>query len=212
MGQKIHPLGFRLGTTQTHRSLWFSNSKTYPQLLKEDYQIRKYIEQQLENAGISQVGIYRKFDQIEVIIYAARPGVIIGQGAERISSLRQELEALLCNKKSIRFNVIEIKQPDKDAALIAIFITKKLEKRVAFRKAVRQALLRSQKAKIKGIKIQVSGRLNGAEIARTEWVREGRVPLQTLRANIDYSYKTAQTIYGILGVKVWIFKGEVLPN
>nr|YP_009370289.1 30S ribosomal protein S3 [Bulboplastis apyrenoidosa]ARO90778.1 30S ribosomal protein S3 [Bulboplastis apyrenoidosa] len=212
MGQKIHPLGFRLGTTQNHLSLWFSSSKLYPQLLQEDYEIRQYLGNQLANAAISQISIYRKFNQIEIVIYSARPGIIVGQGAERISSLRQELEHLLGKNKSIRFNVVEIKKPDKDAALIATFITKKLEKRVVFRKAVRQALMRSQQSKIKGIKIQVSGRLNGAEIARTEWVREGRVPLQTLRANIDYSYKTAHTTYGILGVKVWIFKGEVLPN
>ena len=173
MGQKIHPLGFRLGTTQKHRSLWFSSSKIYPELIQEDYKIRHYLEKKLENASISQISIYRKFNQIEIVIYAARPGIIIGQGAEKISNIRQELENQLKNTKSIRFNVIEIKQPDKEAALIANFITKKLEQRVVFRKAVRQALMRSQQAKIKGIKIQVSGRLNGAEIARTEWVREG---------------------------------------
>nr|YP_010338782.1 ribosomal protein S3 [Glaucosphaera vacuolata]UNJ18732.1 ribosomal protein S3 [Glaucosphaera vacuolata] len=210
MGQKIHPLGFRLGITQNHKSLWFSNEKLYPLLLQEDYQIRKYLVEKLENTGLSKIQIYRKFDQIEIELHVSRPGMIIGKSGMGIDLLKADLNKLLENKKQIRFNIVEIKNPDAEASLIATFITKKLEKRVVFRRVVRQSLLRLQKAKVKGMKIQVSGRLNGAEIARSEWVREGRVPLQTLRADIDYSYKRAYTTYGVLGVKVWLFKGEII--
>lgn len=208
MGQKTHPLGFRIGITQKHRSSWYSSMKEYPQLLQEDYLIRQYITQKLSTASISVIYINRKIDQLEIDIYAARPGIILGKMGIGIQNLRLELQKILLNNKQIRINLIEIKEPDKEATLIAEFIGQQLEKRIAFRRAVRQGIQRSQKAGIDGIKVQVSGRLNGAEIARSEWVREGRVPLQTLRANIDYSYKTAHTIYGILGVKVWLFKGE----
>lgn len=208
MGQKIHPLGFRLVTTQEHKSSWFSNMKLYPTLLQEDHIIRGYIESKLGNASIALIKIYRKVDQIEVEIHTARPGIILGRIGNGIENLRKELENKLKKEKLLRINVIEITDPDKYATLIAEFIAQQLEKRIAFRRAVRQGVQRAQKANIKGIKVQVSGRLNGAEIARSEWVREGRVPLQTLRADIDFAYKTAQTIYGILGVKVWLFKGE----
>lgn len=208
MGQKTHPLGFRIGITQQHRSAWYSNMKEYPQLLKEDYEIRKYIRKKLSIASISEIYINKKFDQIEVNIHTARPGIILGRMGVGINDLRTELQKLLLHDKQIRVNLIEIKEPDKEAALIAEFIAQQLEKRIAFRRAVRQGIQRAQKTNVNGIKVQISGRLNGAEIARSEWVREGRVPLQTLRANIDYSYKTAQTIYGILGIKVWLFKGE----
>nr|YP_009244217.1 ribosomal protein S3 [Gelidium elegans]AMK96459.1 ribosomal protein S3 [Gelidium elegans] len=208
MGQKIHPLGFRINTTQAHRSSWFSKTKFYPKFLEEDYIIRNTVESELKNASISLVYISRKVDQIEVKIYTARPGVVLGRMGTGIESLRIILEKKLKDDKQIRINVIEVTEPDTHAALIAEFIAQQLEKRVAFRRAVRQGIQRSQKANIQGIKIQVAGRLNGAEIARSEWIREGRVPLQTLRANIDYSYKIAQTIYGTLGIKVWMFKGE----
>nr|YP_009296146.1 ribosomal protein S3 [Schizymenia dubyi]AOM65081.1 ribosomal protein S3 [Schizymenia dubyi] len=208
MGQKIHPLGFRLVTTQEHKSSWFSSMKLYPTLLQEDHIIRGYIESKLGNASIALIKIYRKVDQIEVEIHTARPGIILGRIGNGIENLRKELENKLKKEKLLRINVIEITDPDKYATLIAEFIAQQLEKRIAFRRAVRQGVQRAQKANIKGIKVQVSGRLNGAEIARSEWVREGRVPLQTLRADIDFAYKTAQTIYGILGVKVWLFKGE----
>nr|YP_009565171.1 ribosomal protein S3 [Gelidium galapagense]QBA96522.1 ribosomal protein S3 [Gelidium galapagense] len=208
MGQKTHPLGFRISTTQAHRSSWFSKMKFYPKFLEEDYIIRKTIELELNNASISLIYISRKVDQIEVKIYTARPGVALGRMGTGIEKLRHTLEKKLKDNKQIRINIIEITDPDTHATLIAEFIAQQLEKRVAFRRAVRQGIQRSQKANIQGIKIQVAGRLNGAEIARSEWVREGRVPLQTLRANIDYSYKTAQTIYGVLGIKVWMFKGE----
>nr|YP_009500436.1 ribosomal protein S3 [Gracilariopsis heteroclada]AXE43598.1 ribosomal protein S3 [Gracilariopsis heteroclada] len=208
MGQKTHPLGFRIGITQKHKSSWFSNMKSYSKLAEKDYIIRNYIENELHNASIALLHIDRKVDQIEVQIHTARPGIILGKMGNGLDKLRKDLQTVLKNNTQIRINLIEIPDPDKEAALIAEFIAQQLEKRIAFRRAIRQAIQRSQKAKNQGIKIQVSGRLNGAEIARSEWIREGRVPLQTLRANIDYAYKTAQTIYGILGVKVWIFKGE----
>lgn len=212
MGQKTHPLGFRIGITQEHRSLWFANPKEYSNLLAEDFEIRSYLSNILINAGISTVKIYRKLDQIEVAIYTARPGIIIGRFGKGIDGLRQELKNNLKTSKEIRINIIEIEEPDKDASLLASFLTDQLEKRVAFKRAVKQTIQRAQKANIKGIKVQVSGRLNGAEIARSEWVREGRVPLQTLRADIDYSYKTANTTYGVLGVKIWLFKGEIIKT
>nr|YP_009732350.1 30S ribosomal protein S3 [Gracilaria textorii]QHS70920.1 30S ribosomal protein S3 [Gracilaria textorii] len=208
MGQKIHPLGFRIGITQTHNSSWFSNMKSYAKLAQEDDQIRNSIEKQLYNASITLIHIDRKVDQIQVQIHTARPGIVLGKMGSGIEDIRKNLENTLKERAQIRINLIEITDPDKEATLIAEFIVHQLEKRIAFRRVIRQAIQRSQKAKNQGIKIQVSGRLNGAEIARSEWVREGRVPLQTLRAHIDYSYKTAHTIYGILGVKVWLFKGE----
>nr|YP_009315591.1 Ribosomal protein S3 [Liagora brachyclada]SCW24249.1 Ribosomal protein S3 [Liagora brachyclada] len=212
MGQKTHPLGFRIGITQKHLSGWFADTKSYPAFLEEDFKIRTHIEEQLNNASLSKIEIERKVNQIEVKIYTARPGIVLGRFATGIENLRDELTNLTSHERQIRIDVIELTEPDTEARLLADFITQQLEKRIAFRRAVRQAVQRSQRANISGIKIQVSGRLNGAEIARSEWVREGRVPLQTLRANIDYSYRIAQTTYGVLGVKVWLFKGETMPE
>ena len=212
MGQKTHPLGFRINITQKHKSSWCSKKQHFAQLLQEDYLIRQYIYEKLKAASIVNIQINRKVNQIEIEIKTARPGIILGKAGAGIESLRNEISQKIQHKKQIRINVIEITEPDREAPIIAEFITQQLEKRVAFRRAMRQAIQRAQKAHIKGIKIQVSGRLNGAEIARSEWVREGRVPLQTLRANIDYSYKRAQTIYGVLGIKVWLFKGEILTS
>jgi len=212
VGQKIHPTGFRLGITKEHRSCWFADTKRYPELLQEDYKIRKYVEKTLNNAGISDVRIERKADQIDLEVHTARPGVVVGRGGSGIEKLRTEFQEFLGNNRQIRINVVEVTRVDADAELIAEYIVQQLERRVSFRRVVRQAIQRAQRAEVEGIKIQVSGRLNGAEIARTEWTREGRVPLHTLRANIDYSYRTAKTIYGILGVKVWIFKGEIIPG
>nr|YP_010337963.1 ribosomal protein S3 [Timspurckia oligopyrenoides]UNJ17548.1 ribosomal protein S3 [Timspurckia oligopyrenoides] len=212
MGQKTHPLGFRIGITQEHRSSWFTGFKNYPNLLEEDFLIRSYVTKHLSNAGISDIKIYRKVDQIELEIHVARPGVIVGRFGKGIEYLRSELKKVIKGPKEIRVNIIELEQPDTQATLLAGFLGEQLEKRVAFRRAVRQTILKAQKSEIKGIKIQVSGRLNGAEIARSEWVREGRVPLQTLRADIDYSAQAASTIYGILGIKLWLFKGEVLTQ
>lgn len=210
MGQKTHPLGFRLNITQKHKSSWCSKKQQYAQFLQEDYIIRNYISNTLKAASIVNIQINRKVDQIEIDIKTARPGIVLGKLGSGIENLRRGITQDLKIQKQIRINIIEITEPDREATIIADFIAQQLEKRVAFRRAIRQAVQRAQKAHIKGIKIQVSGRLNGAEIARSEWVREGRVPLQTLRADIDYSYKKAQTIYGVLGIKVWLFKGEAL--
>ncbi len=212
MGQKIHPIGFRLGVTKEHLSRWYADPKRYPELLQEDHLIRQYVVKELSNAGIAKVRIERKADQIDLEIHTARPGVVVGRGGSGIEKLRTELQELVGNQRQIRINVIEVSRVDADAALVAEYITQQLEKRVSFRRVVRQAIQRAQRAEVQGIKIQVGGRLNGAEIARTEWVREGRVPLHTLRADIDYAYRTALTIYGILGVKVWVFKGEIIPG
>jgi small subunit ribosomal protein S3 len=214
MGQKIHPVGFRLGITQEHRSRWYADTRKYSEVLKEDYIIRQHIEKDktLETAGISKVRIERKADQIELEIHTARPGVVVGRQGSGIEVIRQALLKKLGTDRQIRINVIEIAKVDADAALIAEFIAQQLSRRVSFRRVVRQAIQRAQRAEVKGIKIQVGGRLNGAEIARTEQAREGSVPLHTLRADIDYASKTADTTYGIIGVKVWVFKGEIIPG
>lgn len=215
MGQKIHPTGFRLGVTQDHRSRWFADSNRYSELLQEDYKVRQYIytDKSLGNAGISDIRIERKADQIDLEIRTARPGVVVGRGGSGIEALREGLQReLQDSNRQIRINVVEVARVDADAALVAEFIVQQLERRVSFRRVIRQAIQRAQRAGVEGIKIQVSGRLNGAEIARTEYTREGKVPLHTLRADIDYSYRTAQTIYGVLGVKVWVFRGEIVPG
>jgi small subunit ribosomal protein S3 len=215
MGQKTHPLGFRLRITQSHRSSWFASSKDYPSVLAEDYAIRDYVKLNLSSAGISKVEIHRKSDQVELEIHTSRPGIIVGRSGSGIDTIKEDLRKIINKKNQIRVNVTELKNVDSDATLIAEFIAQQLEKRIAFRRATRQAIQKAQRANVQGIKVQVSGRLNGAEIARSEWVREGRVPLQTLRADIDYATKEADTTYGKLGVKVWVFNGEkrpVIPN
>ena len=212
MGQKTHPLGFRLGITQKHRSSWFETKENYPTILEEDYKIRKHIESNLSSAGISKIEIHRKSDKIELEIHTSRPGIIVGRSGLGIEKLKEDLSKVLHNNKHLRINVSELAKADSDASLIAEFIAQQLEKRVAFRRATRQAIQKAQRLNVQGIKVQVSGRLNGAEIARSEWVREGRVPLQTLRADIDYATKRAQTTYGVLGIKVWVFNGEITPK
>jgi small subunit ribosomal protein S3 len=220
MGQKIHPTGLRIGIIQPHLSNWFAESDRYPILAAEDYEVRRYIEKTLSSAGISRILIERKADQADVEIRTARPGVVVGRQGTGIDQLRKGLLDHLSAKGSlkksgtsqIRINVVEVAKVDAEAPLIAEYIAQQLERRVSFRRIVRQAIQRAQRAGIEGIKVQIGGRLNGAEIARSEWVREGRVPLHTLRADIDYSYKTAQTIYGVIGVKVWVFKGEIIAG
>ncbi|MDX2215945.1 MAG: 30S ribosomal protein S3 [Oculatellaceae cyanobacterium bins.114] len=219
MGQKIHPVGFRLGITQEHRSRWFADSGRYPKLLQEDYIIRSFFDRNplklksLESPSISEIRIERKADQIDLEVHTARPGVVVGRGGQGIEELKAGLQKVLGGTdRQIRMNVVEVARVDADAALIAEYIVQQLERRVSFRRVVRQAIQRAQRAGVQGIKIQISGRLNGAEIARTEATREGKVPLHTLRADIDYTYRTAQTIYGVLGIKVWIFKGEIIPG
>jgi len=166
----------------------------------------------LSSAGISKIEVHRKSDQVELNIHTSRPGIIVGKSGSGVEKLKEELSKSLGTKKQLRINVSELSKADSDASLIAEFIAQQLEKRVAFRRATRQAIQKAQRLNVQGIKVQVSGRLNGAEIARSEWVREGRVPLQTLRADIDYSTKRAQTTYGVLGVKVWVFNGEITPK
>ena len=213
MGHKIHPTGLRLGITQDHRSRWYAPSKTYPVLLQEDDRIRSFINKKYAAAGISDVLIARKADQLEVELKTARPGVLVGRQGSGIEELRNGIQKTLGDAhRQVRINVVEVERVDADAFLLAEYIAQQLEKRVAFRRVMRMAVQRAQRAGVLGLKLQVSGRLNGAEIARTEWTREGRVPLHTLRADIDYATKVATTTYGVLGIKVWVFKGEVLPG
>nr|YP_010231214.1 ribosomal protein S3 [Nephroselmis pyriformis]QSV37283.1 ribosomal protein S3 [Nephroselmis pyriformis] len=208
MGQKIHPLGFRLGITQDHRSTWFAKPSQYAVLVKEDKTIRQYVHETLPNGGITQIGIARTADCVSLSIETARPGLLVGRNSEGLETLRKGLAKKLNYTRQISVEVLTVQNADSEAQLIADNIAEQLEKRVAFRRAVRQTLKKAKFANLPGIKIQVSGRLNGAEIARTEWAREGRVPLHTLRADIDYCSRTAQTIYGVLGIKVWVFRGE----
>ena len=212
MGQKVHPLGFRLRITQSHRSSWFANQKIYPSILEEDYKIRKYIKDEFSTAGIPKIEISRRSDQVELEIHTSRPGIIVGRSGSGIDKIKDDLQKVLKQSALIRVNVTELKNMDADANIIGEFIAEQLEKRIPFRRATRQAIQKAQRANAQGIKVQVSGRLNGAEIARSEWVREGRVPLQTLRADIDYATKEANTTYGILGIKVWVFNGELTPG
>lgn len=233
MGQKIHPLGFRLNITQNYRSHWFAKANKYPQLVLEDQFLRQILSTRFSDAGISTIEIQRKLDDIQIEISAARPGIIVGRDKNGLEFLRKDLTSKIKknraqknnltvssnhykktdnqNKQSVQLSihVTKLANPNAEASFIADFLVEQLEKRVPFRKALRQAIQRSQRAQVKGIKIQISGRLNGAEIARTEWTRKGRVPLQTLRADIDYSYQTAKTIYGLLGIKIWVFKEEI---
>lgn len=220
MGHKTHPLGFRLGITQQHRSAWYSKLNGYSKLIQEDFKIRKLIFDILEKTSIKSPGITNIFinrntisAQIDIIVETAKPGILVGEAGKTLSKIDKSLTRLLPTQKTL-IDVIEIKKENiyQHADLIADILVSQLEDRIPFRRAMKGILEEAQKEKIKGIKIQIAGRVNGAEIARTEWLREGRVPLQTLRADIDYSYKTAQTIYGILGIKVWLFKGDILTK
>lgn len=214
MGQKTHPSGFRLGITQEHKSLWYADFNQYSKTLKEDDRIRTYLNTIADINSISTVKIFRNGvnDQIKIDIETGKPGILVGEKGVGLERVLLNLKKLLSPNQQIAINILEIKKVDLDATLLASFVAEQLEKRVAFRKAVRGALQRAQKQRANGIKIQVSGRLNGAEIARSEWIREGRVPLQTLRADIDYATKEANTIYGVLGIKVWLFKNEILSK
>jgi small subunit ribosomal protein S3 len=218
MGHKTHPLGFRLGITQEHKSAWYSKLNTYSKLIHEDFIIRgvifKFLEKNLiKSTGITKILISRNNtgDQIDLEIQTAKPGVLVGESGTGLEKMDKSLTNLFPTKKT-RINIIEITNVYEHADLLADILVVQLEERIPFRRAMKGIIERVQEQQIKGIKIQIAGRVNGAEIARTEWLREGRVPLQTLRADIDYSYKTAQTIYGILGVKVWLFKGDILTK
>ncbi|CUU38865.1 small subunit ribosomal protein S3, partial [Armatimonadetes bacterium GXS] len=210
MGQKIHPIGFRVGITRDWESRWYAPKKQYRHLLYEDYLIRKTLKERFYSAGISRIEIERAANIVRVIIFAARPGQIIGKGGQGIEeATRAVYKALHPNKPEIRIDVEDVRNPDADAQLVAENIASQLERRVSHRRAIRQTIARAQRMNLRGIKVMVSGRLGGAEIARTEWDRYGRVPLQTLRADIDYGFATAYTIYGTIGVKVWIYKGDI---
>jgi small subunit ribosomal protein S3 len=209
MGQKVNPYGFRLGVTTDWKSRWYSD-KEYTQYLTEDYRIRDAIMGKLENAAISRIEIERTRDRLRVDIHTARPGIVIGRRGAQADELRAMLTKLTGNQK-VQLNIVEIKQPELDAALIAQGVADQLSNRIAFRRAMKRAVQNAQKAGALGIRVQCSGRLGGAEMSRTEWYREGRVPLHTLRADIDYGFREAKTTYGRIGVKVWIYKGEILP-
>ena len=214
MGQKTHPLGFRLGITQKHKSTWYANFNQYASILEEDDKIRTYLNKVARSNNISNLQIERNSlnDHLQVTIKTGKPGILIGDQGAGFENLLNNTQKLLPSSRQLTMKVFEIKKVDLDATLLATFVAEQLEKRIAFRRAIREALQRAQKQNVNGIKIQVSGRLNGAEIARSEWIREGRVPLQTLRADIDYATMEANTIYGILGVKVWLFKNEILSK
>ncbi len=212
MGQKVHPVGFRLGYIRTWDSRWYAD-KDYPQLLIEDLRIRDYLKKRLYHAGVSRIEIERaasKAKKAKVSIYTARPGIIIGKKGAEVDNLRNELQKM--TQKEIVVSIQEVKRAELDAQLVAENVALQLERRVGFRRAMKRAVLSTMKMGAKGIKISCAGRLGGAEMARREWYREGRVPLHTLRADIDFGLAEAKTTYGVIGVKVWIFKGEVFPT
>lgn len=207
MGQKVHPTGIRLGISKDWNSRWYASSKDFPEFVESDFRIREYLRERLANAAVSRIQIARPAQSALITIHTARPGVVIGKKGEDIDALRKDLaEMLQC---PVHVTIEEIKKPELDAYLVAEGIAQQLERRVMFRRAMRRAVTNTMRLGAEGIRVNVSGRLNGAEIARAEWYREGRVPLHTFRADIDYGLAEAETTYGILGVKVWIFKGEV---
>ena len=214
MGQKTHPLGFRLGITKDHKATWYANFNQYATILEEDTKIRTYLKTISKTNSISNIRINRNGlnDQIQLNIETGKPGILVGDLGKGLENLLTNLKKILPSNRQLTINIFEVEKVDLDASLLADLVGEQLEKRVAFRRAIREALQRAQKQNVNGIKIQVSGRLNGAEIARSEWIREGRVPLQTLRADIDYATKEAHTIYGVLGIKVWLFKNEILSK
>lgn len=210
MGQKVHPTGMRLGIIETHRSMWYANKKQYPDLLISDIQTRDFLRKNLKNAFVGRIQIERPARNARITIHTARPGVVIGKKGEDIETLRQKVSTLM--GVPVHINIEEIRRPELDALLVADSVAQQLERRVMFRRAMKRAVSNALRFGAKGVKICVSGRLGGAEIARTEWYREGRVPLHTFRADIDYASAKAMTTYGIIGVKVWIFKGEILDK
>jgi small subunit ribosomal protein S3 len=210
MGQKVNPIGLRLGVNRTWDSRWFADGNDYGRLLHQDFAVRKMLKQRLYQAGVSRIIIERPHKKCRVTIYAARPGVIIGKKGTDIDKLRKDLSAM--TEGEVFLNIVEVRKPEVDAQLIAESIAQQLERRIAFRRAMKRSMQSAMRLGAKGVRINVSGRLGGAEIARMEWYREGRVPLHTLRADIDYGFTQAKTTYGIIGVKVWVFKGEVLEH
>jgi small subunit ribosomal protein S3 len=210
MGQKIHPTGFRLSVTRNWGSRWYANSKSFPQMLNEDIEVRNYLKKKLAHASVGRVVIERPAKNARITVYSARPGVVIGKKGEDIEHLKADLQKIM--GVQVHVNIEEIRKPETDAQLIADSIAQQLEKRIMFRRAMKRAMQNAMRLGAQGIKIMSSGRLNGAEIARREWYREGRVPLHTLRADIDYGTSEAKTTYGIIGIKVWVFKGETMAR
>jgi small subunit ribosomal protein S3 len=213
MGQKVHPIGIRLGITKEWSSKWYANSQTFPEFVEQDYRVREFLHKKLKDASVSQIHIERPAKKANITIHTARPGIVIGKKGEDIEKLRGEVASLLgMPLHDVRLNIAEIRKPELDAQLVAEGIAQQLERRVQFRRAMRRAVTNTMRVGAEGIKVKVSGRLNGAEIARSEWYREGRVPLHTLRADIDYGLAESKTTYGVIGVKVWVFRGEVFDS
>jgi small subunit ribosomal protein S3 len=210
MGQKTHPRGFRLGVIETWDSKWFAGH-TYTNLLHEDLRLRAFIKKRLYHAGISRIEIERMANKAKINIHTARPGIVIGKKGAEIEKLKADIQKLMKGKEAY-INIHEVRRPDLDPQLVAENVALQLERRVAFRRAMKEAVTRAMRMGAQGVKIHVSGRLAGAEIARREWYREGRVPLQTLRANVSYGFAEAKTTYGIIGIKVWIFRGEIITR
>ena len=210
MGQKVHPIGFRLGVSRDWASKWYAEGKDYANFIEKDFVIREFIRKKLAHASVSQIQIERPRNGAQITIFTARPGIVIGRKGEDIEVLKQEISLIMGVPTSV--NIEEIRRPELDAFLVADGIAKQLERRVMFRRAMKRSVASTMRLGAAGIKISISGRLNGAEIARTEWYREGRVPLHTLRADIDYGFAEAHTTYGVIGVKVWIFRGENLEG
>jgi small subunit ribosomal protein S3 len=213
MGQKVHPTGIRLGIVKDHSSKWYADSKEFPEYVRTDHLLRKFIKTKLKDASVSKIAIERPAKKANITIHTARPGIVIGKKGEDIEKLRSEISHLLRMPiQDVRINIAEIRKPELDAQLVAEGIAQQLERRVMFRRAMKRAVTNTMRVGAEGVKVRVGGRLNGAEIARSEWYREGRVPLHTLRADIDYGLAEARTTYGVIGVKVWIFKGEVFEK
>jgi len=210
VGQKVNPKGFRVGVIKDWDARWYANNKDFKHFLYEDYQLRKHVKEKLYASGVSHVDIERAGGRIKINIFTAKPGIVIGRGGQEVEVLRKQLEKMSSKKVSV--NITEIKRPELDATLVAENVAASLEKRIAFRRAMKQTVSRTMRMGALGIKIMCAGRLAGAEIARTEWYAEGKVPLHTLRADIDYGFAEANTAYGKIGVKVWIYKGEILPQ
>jgi small subunit ribosomal protein S3 len=211
MGQKVHPIGIRLGISKDWASKWYADSKTFPKYIATDFQIRKFIKRKLKDASVSLIYIERPAQKAHITIHTARPGIVIGKKGEDIERLRREISTMLdMSLADVRINIAEIRKPELDAQLVAEGIAQQLERRIMFRRAMKRAVTNTMRLGAGGIKVKVGGRLNGAEIARSEWYHEGRVPLHTFRADIDYGFAEAMTTYGVIGVKVWIFRGEIL--
>ena len=213
MGQKVHPTGIRLGVVKDWASRWYADTKMFPEHIRTDHEIRAYIKKKLKDASVSRITIERPSKKCNITIHTARPGIVIGKKGEDIEKLRMEVSRMIGMAiQDVRININEVRKPELDAQLVAEGIAQQLERRVMFRRAMKRAVTNTMRVGAEGVKVKVGGRLNGAEIARSEWYREGRVPLHTLRADIDYGTAEAHTTYGVIGVKVWIFKGEVFDK